>query len=68
MKKMSMIGATLLGAAVLCAAPISLHQSQHKGLSLSLDSADARVGQPLSAGSVAGVNRRATRRAVRRGY
>ena len=68
MKKMSMIGATLLGAAVLCAAPISLHQSQHKGLSLSLDSADARVGQPLSAGSVAGVHRRATRRAVRRGY
>ena len=67
MKKMSMIGATLLGAAVLCAAPISLHQSQHKGLSLSLD-ADARVGQPLSAGSVAGVHRRATRRAVRRGY
>ena len=68
MKKMSMIGATLLGAAVLCATPISLHQSQHKGLSLFLDSADARVGQPLSAGSVAGVNRRATRRAVRRGY
>ncbi len=59
MKKMSMIGATLLGAAVLCAAPISLHQSQNKGLSLSLDSADARVGQPLSAGSVAGVHRRA---------
>jgi hypothetical protein len=68
MKKMSMMGATLLGAAVLCAAPISLHQSQHKGLSLSVDSADARVGQPLSAGSVAGVHRRATRRAVRRGY
>jgi len=68
MKKMSMIGATLLGAAVLCAAPISLHQSQNKGLSLSLDSADARVGQPLSAGSVAGVHRRANRRAVRHGY
>jgi hypothetical protein len=68
MKKMSMIGATLLGAAVLCAVPISLHQSQNKGLSLSLDSADARVGQPLSAGSVAGVHRRANRRAVRRGY
>ena len=68
MKKMSMIGATLLGAAVLCAVPISLHQSQNKGLSLSLDSADARVGQPLSAGSVAGVHRRANRRAVRHGY
>jgi len=68
MKKMSMIGATLLGAAVLCAVPISLHQSQNNGLSLSLDSADARVGQPLSAGSVAGVHRRANRRAVRHGY
>jgi len=68
MKKMSMIGATLLGAAVLCAVPISLHQSQNKGLSLSLDSADARVGQPLSAGSVVGVHRRANRRAVRHGY
>ena len=45
MKKMSMIGATLMGAAILCAAPISLHQSPVKGLSLSLDSADARVGQ-----------------------
>ena len=55
MKKMSIFG-VLTGAAILCAAPISLHQSQNKGLSLSLDSADARVGQPLSAGSVAGVH------------
>src|SRR3954466_8370079 len=56
MKKMSMIGATLMGAAILCAAPISLHQSQVKGLSLSLDSADARVGHPATATSVAGVH------------
>ena len=33
MKKISVIGATLLGAAVLCAAPISLHLSQDKGMS-----------------------------------
>jgi hypothetical protein len=66
MKKISMIGATLMAAAILCAAPISLQQSQDKGLSLSLDSADARVGHPATATSVAGVNRRATRRAVRR--
>jgi hypothetical protein len=66
MKKMSIIGATLMGAAILCAAPISLHQSQDTGLSLSLDSADARVGRPATATSVAGVHRRATRRAVRR--
>jgi hypothetical protein len=65
MEKMSMIAATLMGAAILCAAPISLHQSQDKGLSLSLDSADARVGHPATATSVAGVHRRATRRAVR---
>jgi hypothetical protein len=64
--KMSMIGATLMGAAILCAAPISLHRSQDKGLLLSLDSADARVGRPATATSVAGVSRRATLRAVRR--
>jgi hypothetical protein len=61
-KKISVIGATLIGAAVLCAAPISLHQSQNKGLSLSLDKADARVGRPLTAVSVAGAHRRAVRR------
>ena len=55
-----------MGAAILCAAPISLHHSQVKGLSLSLDSADARVGHPATATNVAGVHRRATRRAVRR--
>jgi hypothetical protein len=53
-----------MGAAILCAAPISLHHSQVKGLSLSLDSADARVGHLATATSVAGVHRRATRRAV----
>ena len=41
MKKISVIGATLLGAAVLCAAPISLHLSQDKGMSLSVDKAQA---------------------------
>jgi len=39
MKKISVIAATLMGAAVLWAAPISLHLSQDKGLSLSVDSA-----------------------------
>ena len=61
-KKISIIGATMLGAAVLCAAPISLHQSQDKGFSLSVDKADARVGRPLTPVSVAGVHRRAMRR------
>jgi hypothetical protein len=61
MKKISLVAATLIGAAVLCAAPVSLHQSKD-GLSLSQDRADAAVGKPLSATSVAGVNRRANRR------
>ena len=68
MNKISVIGATLLGAAVLCAAPISLHQSQDKGLSLSVDKAQARIGRPLTPGSVAGVHRRVERRAYRGGY
>ena len=68
MKKISVIGATLVGAAVLCAAPISLHQSQDKGLSLSVDKAQARIGRPLTPGSIAGVHRRHERRAYRGGY
>jgi len=68
MKKLSVIGATLVGALVLCAAPISLHQSQDKGLTLSVDKARARIGHPLTPGSVAGVHRRVERRAYRRGY
>jgi hypothetical protein len=67
MKKISVIGATLVAAAVLCAAPISLHLSQDKGLSLSVDKARARIGRPLTPGSVAGVHRRYERRAYRRG-
>ena len=63
MKKLSVIGATLLAAAVLCAAPISLDQS----LSLSMDKAQARVGRPLTPGSVAGVHRRHVRRTYRQG-
>ena len=62
MKKISMIRATLVGAAMLCAAPISLHQSQDKVLSLSVDKAQARIGRPLTPGSIAGVNRRQNRR------
>ena len=49
MKKISVIGATLLGAAVLCAAPISLHLFQDKGMSLSMDKAQTHTpaGRPL---------------------
>ena len=68
MKKISVIAVTLVGAAVLCAAPISLHQSQNKGLTLSVDKARAVIGRPLTPGSIAGVHRRVERRAYRRGY
>jgi hypothetical protein len=46
------------------------HLAYHEGdaRASGVNSADARVGQPLSAGSVAGVHRRANRQAVRHGY
>ena len=49
MKKISVIGATLVGAALLLATPVSLHQSRDTGLSLSVDKAQAVIGRPLSA-------------------
>jgi hypothetical protein len=67
MKKISAIAATLVGAAVLCAAPISLHQFQ-EGLTLSVDKAQARIGRPLTPGSIAGVHRRYERRTYRGEY
>ena len=66
MKKISVIGATLVAAAMLCAAPISFQLTQDKGLSLSVNKAGAVVGRPLTPGSVAGVHRRHHRRACRR--
>jgi hypothetical protein len=62
MKKVSMLG-IVAGAALLCAAPISLHWSPAKELGLSVDTAQARIGRPLTPMSVAGVNRRMHRRA-----
>jgi hypothetical protein len=57
-----------LGAALLSAAPISLHWSSTAAPSLSIDRAHARIGHPLSPGSAAGVNRRVNRRTARRAY
>jgi hypothetical protein len=42
----------------------SLEWSQDRGLALSIESAEARVGRPATPASVAGVARRQTRRAV----
>src|SRR5262249_2375779 len=66
MTRLSILGILII-AALLSAAPFSLQWSQ-KNVALSLDSADARVGRPLTATSVAGVHRRAHRRAYRHGH
>ena len=60
MKKIAMLG-IIGGAAILTAAPLSLQWSQ-KNVGLSLDSAEAQE-RPLTATRVAGVSRRAYRRA-----
>ena len=62
MTKLGMLG-TIAGAAILTAAPLSLQWS-HTDVGLSLDSAEAQE-RPLTATSVAGVSRRAYRRAYR---
>jgi len=63
MKKFSMLG-IIGGAALLAAVPFSIQWSQ-KNVTLSLDSAEARIGRPWTPLSVAGVHRRAYRRAYR---
>jgi hypothetical protein len=64
MKKLGMLG-IIGGAAILTAMPFSLQWSQ-KNVMLSLDGAEARIGRPLTATSIAGVDRRVHRRAYRR--
>jgi len=57
------LSALSIATALLCAAPFSLDWSPSKIPSLSVDTADARIGRPLTPMSVAGVNRRVHRRA-----
>jgi hypothetical protein len=66
MKRLSALG-IIAAAALFCAAPLSVQWSLTKHPALSVDTADARIGRPLTPGSVAGVNRRVHRRAYRRG-
>ena len=66
MPKYVTVGATALFAGILCATPVSLRISPEGNVSLSVNSASAEIGRPLTATSVAGVNRRAHRRAYRR--
>ena len=68
MSKIVTVGATAVFACILCAAPLSLRFSPEGNVSLTQDSASAVIGRPLTPMSVAGVNRRAHRRAYRQGY
>jgi hypothetical protein len=61
MKKVRILG--IIGGTLLSMAPFSLEWSQQK-VGLMLDSAQARIGRPLTPVSVAGANRRAYRRAA----
>jgi hypothetical protein len=63
MTRNAMFLGLIVTAALVTAAPLSLHYSPAKVLSVSLDRAEARLGRPLTPGSVAGVNRRMNRRA-----
>ena len=68
MSKAVTVGTTALFACVLFATPLSLRLSPEGNLLPSTDTASAEIGRPLTPGSVAGVHRRAERRAYRRGY
>ena len=69
MQKVMLIGATLIGAVLFATTPVSVKWSALPQAAianiLAVDQAQARVGHPGSAVSVAGVNRR-NRRAARR--
>jgi len=56
--------AALAASALACASFFSLSWSQQEGVSLSVESAQARVGRPLTPVSAAGVARRQNRRAA----
>jgi len=64
MKKQIMLG-IIVGTA-LVAMPVSLNRPSEDHAIVTLNKADAKVGQPLSAGSVAGVKRREGRREQRK--
>ena len=65
MKKLSIFAS--VSAALVCAAvPASFNWSPANVTLFSLDSAEAKVGRPLTATSVAGVSRRVHRREYRR--
>lgn len=59
------LGKTAIAISVFaCATLLSVNWTEQKGVSLSVESAQARVGRPLTPVSVAGVARRQGRRAA----
>jgi len=64
MKQMSLTTGVIAASTFACAALLSFGWSEQRGVSLSIESAQARVGRPLTPVSVAGVARRQNRRAA----
>jgi hypothetical protein len=64
MKQMSLTTVAIAASTFACAALLSFDCSEQRGLSLSVEKAEARVGRPLTPVSVAGVARRQHRRAA----
>jgi hypothetical protein len=64
MKQMSLTTVAIGASTFACAALLSFGWSEQRGLSLSVEKAEARVGRPLTPVSVAGVARRQNRRAA----
>jgi len=52
MKKLPIVGVTLIGSTMLCAVPFSLHVSQEAVVSVAVDTAEAWVGRPGTPASV----------------
>jgi hypothetical protein len=66
LKMLKTIGLICATATIMCAMPYSVEVSKTVGITVVSDQAQARVGRPLTPGSVAGVARRTTRRTIRR--
>ncbi len=68
MKKLSSGKIAIATATFACTALLSFGWSEQRGVSLSIESAQARVGRPLTPVSVAGVARRQYRRGAYGAY
>lgn len=64
MKQMRLTKLAIASSTVACAALFSFSWSEQRGVSLSVEGAQARVGRPLTPMSAAGVARRQNRRAA----